>query len=361
MARIVYGVCGEGQGHASRARVLLPHLLQHHEVRLVSFGQGAANLSSFHSVHTIHGLSLAEKEGRFDPIKTVVMNTIESPRFITDSRRISRQLFEAFRPDAVISDFEPMTAWLAKLHNIPLISLDHTRHISDIVLPDIEKLKRRARLFKILVSLLIPNPAASLVISFCDVKPAHERVFIFPPILRRDILEGTPSVQDYTLVYITAYAVNTFLPLLDSLAEFPERQFIVYGFPNPGQWYSNVLIKGSDVSEFTHDLLGASAVITTSGFTTLSECLYLRKPALTLPVPGQFEQELSAYLFEHTGCGMAESTFTYETLVNFFSWVETYRERLQSYSHQGNDAIFALFDQLLADDCTYLKILHVRS
>ena len=39
MARIVYGVSGEGSGHSSRAREMIPHLERAgHRVRVVTYG-----------------------------------------------------------------------------------------------------------------------------------------------------------------------------------------------------------------------------------------------------------------------------------------------------------------------------------
>ena len=41
MARIVYGVSGEGSGHSSRAREMAGHLVQRgHEVRMASYDRG---------------------------------------------------------------------------------------------------------------------------------------------------------------------------------------------------------------------------------------------------------------------------------------------------------------------------------
>ena len=45
MAKIVYGVAGEGSGHSSRAREMITHLAQiGHAVRVVSYDRGYNNL-----------------------------------------------------------------------------------------------------------------------------------------------------------------------------------------------------------------------------------------------------------------------------------------------------------------------------
>lgn len=37
--RILYGVAGEGMGHATRSRVVIDHLTRHHEVEVVVSGR----------------------------------------------------------------------------------------------------------------------------------------------------------------------------------------------------------------------------------------------------------------------------------------------------------------------------------
>ena len=59
--RILYGVVGEGMGHATRSQVILRHLVQHHEVEIVVSGRAHAYLQkAFPSlrVHEIAGLNM---------------------------------------------------------------------------------------------------------------------------------------------------------------------------------------------------------------------------------------------------------------------------------------------------------------
>ena len=54
---------------------------------------------------------------------------------------------------------------------------------------------------------------------------------------------------------------------------------------------------------FLDDLRSARAVIAGGGFSLLSECVYLHKPVLSIPVEGQFEQVLNARYLEKLGYG----------------------------------------------------------
>ena len=51
------------------------------------------------------------------------------------------------------------------------------------------------------------------------------------------------------------------------------------------------------------DLAAARGVIASAGLSLISECLYLRKKMLLLPVPGQYEQLINARYVEKLGLG----------------------------------------------------------
>jgi len=65
MARIVYGVSGEGSGHSSRAREMAGHLCdQGHTVRLVSYDRGYENLKDRFDVVEAEGLCIASEDNQ---------------------------------------------------------------------------------------------------------------------------------------------------------------------------------------------------------------------------------------------------------------------------------------------------------
>ncbi len=49
--RILYGVVGEGMGHAVRSRVVIDHLAQHRDVHVVVSGRAYDYLERHHSAH----------------------------------------------------------------------------------------------------------------------------------------------------------------------------------------------------------------------------------------------------------------------------------------------------------------------
>ena len=68
--KILYGVCGEGFGHSSRAKEIIQHLENKgHTVLIVTYGQATKILNIFNLIE-IEGISLSFSEGRLSLPKT---------------------------------------------------------------------------------------------------------------------------------------------------------------------------------------------------------------------------------------------------------------------------------------------------
>src|SRR5947209_1174213 len=130
---------------------------------------------------------------------------------------------------------------------------------------------------------MTPRATAYLVISFFTAPTRKRNTFLFPPILRREILTAKPSEGEHVLVYVTSPA-----PALAKLLGSIRCQFIAYGFGREGQ-DGNVLYKRPSLDGFFADLVSARAVIANSGFSLVTEALHLGKPYLAVPVSHQFE------------------------------------------------------------------------
>lgn len=126
MARIVYGVSGEGSGHSSRAREMLRHLFSAgHQTRVVTYDRGIKNLADDFDVFETEGLSIATAENRVRLVETFTENLKKIPSGLRRLNDMRRECFDAFQPDCVITDFEPMTAYVAMHEKLPLVSLDN--------------------------------------------------------------------------------------------------------------------------------------------------------------------------------------------------------------------------------------------
>jgi len=162
MVRILYGVSGEGAGHSSRAREIVPHLrAQGHDVQLVSYDRGFRVLSPLFGCTPVSGLHIVSNNNRVRRLHTLFANLCRAPVLLRSVLRV-RETIRQFRPRAVISDFEPMTAWLARLHGLPLISLDNQHRMRYVQFDIPPALQSEWRLARRVVRCMVPSPDVAL-------------------------------------------------------------------------------------------------------------------------------------------------------------------------------------------------------
>jgi uncharacterized protein (TIGR00661 family) len=356
MANIVYGVAGEGSGHSSRARELATHLReQGHAVRLASYDRGYRNLKDDFEVCEIEGLTIASQDNKVSAVQTFVKNLQRLPAGSKRLRHLRRQLFDEFQPDCVITDFEPLTAYLANYYDLPLISIDNQHRMRYIEYDCPPGMKVDRRVTKTIIRAMVPRPDVCLVTTFFFGKTKNDRTFLFPPIVRRDLMGQQPSCGPHILVYVT----SGFESLLEQLQGFTRESFVVYGYDRrDGEGVLQYRPFSQD--GFLVDLAGAKAVIATAGFTLISEALYLRKPYLALPMRGQFEQQLNAFQLGQLGFGKCVAEPSAEAIGDFLYRLPDFAKRLQDYQPTDNRAIHAKLDELLADGCALARDFHER-
>ena len=354
MARIVYGVSGEGSGHSSRAREIAGHLRDKgHTLRLVSYDRGYRNLKDDFDVLGVEGLCLASEDNKISVVRTFTENIMRLPEGYRSLQELRRRLFKEFEPDCVITDFEPMTAYLANHYGLPLVTIDNQHRMRYTKYDCPPHLTVEARVTKTIIRAMIPRPDVSLVTTFHFAETTNDRTFLFPPILRREVLDQRPEKGDHVLVYLT----RGFESFLDELSGFGRESFLVYGYDRSDR-VGPMRFRPFSKEGFLRDLATAKAVMATAGFTLISEALYLRKPYMAMPMRGQFEQELNAFQLEQLGYGKSVSEVGPEAVGDFLYRIAEYQERLQDYEADDNRAIKAKCDELLEDECALARRFH---
>lgn len=341
MANILYGVNGEGSGHSTRAREVISHLLNAgHTVRAVSFDRGLANLCKSFDVTEIFGFRFAYVNNRVRYRRTAAKNLLKAPKAARSFLRLMRYADE-WKIEVIITDFEPLTCHVGHRKRLPVISIDnqHCLTNTDVSLP--HKYRRDAAAAKLVTRLMTPHAQAYLVTSFFPVRPRKENTFVFPPILRQEILDTQPGFRDHVLVYVTSPA-----PQLAAMLQQVRCPFIAYGFGMEGQ-QGNILFKSPSLDGFLRDLATCKAIIANAGFSLVSEALYLRKPYLAVPVKHQFEQIFNAYYIARSGYGAFWEDLTKEKIESFLFNLPRYAECLAGYARQDNSALLAELDELI--------------
>lgn len=353
--RILYGVVGEGMGHAMRSRVVLDHLAEAHEVQVVVSGRAhdylAERVGSRLSVDRIWGLSIVYEDNTVRNFKTLLRN-LGDALSVGWPQNIAKyfELAEQFQPDVVVSDFESWSWLYALNHRLPVVSVDNMQVINRCAHPKeiLDGHQTDFQVSKAVVKSKLPGCFRYLVTAFFAPLIRKDRTEIVPPILRPEILGATSEDGDHLLVYQTS---ESFTELPDILRE-TGVECRIYGFRRD---LTEDLIDGNlrfrpfDERTFIDDLRTARAVIASGGFTVMSEAVYLRKPMLAVPLKKQFEQVLNARYLEHEGYGVYHADLTTEAIHAFLERTPDYRRNLDGYRQDGNVETFAALDRALAE------------
>lgn len=344
---ILYGVVGEGMGHATRSSVIIQHLLERgHRVKVLASSRAYDFLAArFQDVDAIQGLHLVYEDNTIRKAKTLLSNLIAMPKNITTNIGRYFHLVGDFKPDLVISDFDSFTYLYAKRHNIPVISIDNMQAIDRCIHPDLPRYERpNYRLTKTFIKGKLPHCDHYLISAFAPMLVRKARTSLVPPILRPEILKAQAKEGDHILVYQTSPSFQNLLPALQDMKGV---KFKVYGLRRRED-LGNVQLYDFDETGFINDLASAKAVIANGGYSLMSEAIYLKKPMLCVPVAGQFEQTFNGVYLQSQGYGEVWDGLDPDLIVHFIQNLSTYRRALSQHNQVGNDLLFAKLDQCLA-------------
>ncbi|MGE0790119.1 MAG: MJ1255/VC2487 family glycosyltransferase [Sandaracinaceae bacterium] len=362
--RILYGVVGEGMGHAMRSRVVLEHLVsQGHEVEIIASGRAVQFLKQrgFEEVHEIHGLHIVYEDNELRRNKTFWSNVLKGAVGLPKNVQRYFEVISDFAPKVVISDFESWTYFYAKAHGLPVISVDNMQVINRCTHPPeiLEGYRTDFEIAKALVKSKLPFCDHYLITTFFRPEIRKEKTSLHPPILRPEILAAKSEEGEHILVYQTAQGHDTMLEALrqsgiecriygvrrDLTAEVVEQNLRFRPFSEAG---------------FIDDLRTARALIASGGFTLMGEAVYLHKPMLAVPLDRMFEQILNSRYLEREGYGQyARDLDDAATVHAFLERVPDYAKKLATYSQDGNRDLLDAVDSHLdrAEAGVYRKIL----
>jgi uncharacterized protein (TIGR00661 family) len=349
--RILYGVVGEGMGHAIRSRVVLEHLLAGgHQVEVMASGRACKFLGArFGGVNEIHGLHMIAEDNRVRRGKTVWSNVLAGITGTPRNIRAYFDLIEEFRPELVISDFESWTYFYARLHDRPIISIDNMQVINRCLhAPEIlDGVRADFEITRAFVKSKLPSCDWYLITAFFRAPVRKERTSLFPPILRPEILAAAPTRGDHLIVYQTAEGFGALVGALRATG----LECRVYGMRRDieaDEVDGTLVYRPFSEATFIEDLASCRAVVANAGFTLMGEAVHLRKPMLAFPLQRQFEQILNGRYLQREGFGMTiESPEGMGRLPRFLDRLEQMEERLAAYGQDGNRALLTALDDLL--------------
>ncbi|WP_434339979.1 MJ1255/VC2487 family glycosyltransferase [Motilimonas cestriensis] len=280
--RILYGVQGTGNGHITRARKMSRALADVGlEVDYLFTGRQSDayfDMLPFGEYRTKSGLTFNSSNGEVNPVRTL---------FNSQPRQLWRDIKELNIKDydLVLNDFEPVSAWAAKKHNVPSIGLSHQNAFRYQV-PKQGYHFGNALLMKYYAPTQLP----------IGVHWYHFGFPILPPIV--EILTTDVQIENKILVYLPFESLSK---VVDLLRRFSTHEFYCYHPDAKDMDVENVRLRKLCRVGFQADLENCSGVIANGGFELPSEAMQMGKKMLLKPLTGQFEQQSNVATLEMMG------------------------------------------------------------
>lgn len=311
-SRILYGVQGEGRGHATRSlRVVQALLHEGHDVLVLTGGDALPVLAPVLGNRVLEIPLLRyhfNARGSLCAWRTLARNIVPLIRMAFRNVALEAAV-RRFHPAAAISDFEPVTCRLARIFRLPLVAVDHQHFLTEAMLPRVRGLGNKLMLqsYRLGTHMLSGWPRRVVVSSFHHFpRKRGSRAAFVGPFLPEDVRRILPRDDGHVTVYLKR--PQYLARLIPVFASCPERVYDVFsGWET--EWAEslprNVRLRPVSRTGFLESLSTSHALIATAGNQVLGEAIWLGKPALALPEPGVLEQAFNARALEESGCGMA--------------------------------------------------------
>jgi len=327
MAKILYGICGEGLGHASRSRILINHLKKKHDICIVCGGKAYPYMKNFFkNVNYVESPHFVYKGNEirlfFTIFRLIFITILKTPYYYIKIRKIIKK----FNPNILITDAEPISFYASYTKNIKRISIDNPQAIlhQNYKINSGEYFSWLFLYITLKISFI--NSDKYIIYDFTDKKTDNSKVLYLKPLIQEGILKQKPKIGNHIFVYQTSISTKFITKILKKIDE----KFIIYGY-NKDFVDGNLVYKQFNEDEFYHDISSAKAVLTNGGFTVISEALYLKKPIFSVPINNQFEQVINGQFVEQLGVGVTHTNLNEENLKDFLDNLESYKENLKSY------------------------------
>jgi uncharacterized protein (TIGR00661 family) len=348
MVKILYSVNGDGFGHATRSIPIIQELSKRYKVKVIvgSKRSGEFMKKYLKNVTAYNSIRFVYDRNRVDVNKTIAKNAKVILGKSSNLRTVYK-IINKYRPDVIIVDCDFSTILTARLFDIPLICVCNIHAMTEMTYTVPKKYKRLYYTQKILIKSLTSNVDYHVITTFFYMPVKKKNVFLYPPILRKEILNIHPQRKDYYLVYQTSATNNRLIRTLKSI----NAKFVVYGFEK-NEIDGNVIFRKTNSNQFFKDFKDCRACIANGGFTFISEAVSLHKPVLSLPINGTFEQTLNALEIKRLGYGDMCGTVNRKVLLNFIKNNDKYHNNLKSHKKEDNTRIIRKIEELIRDVTT---------
>lgn len=340
--KYLFIVQGEGRGHMTQALSLAQTLRDNgHQICNVVVGKNKRrNLPSFFVeqikapiAHLDSPNFVTDKNQKsVKPFRTVVNSLLQTRKYQKSIDAI-HQIVLRHKPDIIINfyDFIGGLYNFSKRPEAKFICIAHQFLIghSAFEFPSGRKLDK----FSLKIGNKIASLGADKLLALSFQQFEHEpkkRIFVVPPLLRQEV----KNIQTSTGHHLLAYMVNPgYGAEVEAFhVQYPDEHLHCFwdkkDQPTEYKVDDTLTFHQLDDKKFLDKMASCKGYLTTAGFESVCEAMYMGKPVLMVPVSGHYEQACNAIDAMKAGAGISSHNFDLGLLLDYIP------------KHQANEEIF---------------------
>ena len=338
--KILFAIQGEGRGHMTQA-IALANMLkaQGYQICCVMVGSSNArklpeffykNFNDSNQGSQTEIIQFASPnfitDGKMKGIRiwpSIYKNVFLLKRFLR-SIKLVHSTIKKHQPDLIINFYEPIIG-LSQIFQktlCPIICVGHQYiyHHSEFQFPGGFTLDRIS--LKYFTALTAIGSYKQLAISFYPMTNNDERTIkVIPPLLRKEVFSQSVSTNEYLLIYLLNKGyIEEIISWHEKHPEIELHCFTDHAIIGEIMEFDKTLCfhKLND-KKFLHLMAGSKGFITTAGFESVCEAMYLGKPVFMVPVAGHFEQFCNSRDAFKTGAGIYGDEFDLSRMLNYLA------------------------------------------
>jgi uncharacterized protein (TIGR00661 family) len=347
--KFLFIVQGEGRGHMTQA-ISMIQILEDlgHEVCAVCIGKSRRReIPGFVSKNIKVPISLFESpnfvtdknQKSINLSKTIWQNLLKFRFFKTSLKQID-YLVKTHKPDVILNFYDVLGGIYNALYRPKCLFwvIGHQYLIHHPEFPFATGQPIQKLLFRVNTHITSLGADLLLALSFRPMQ-AHnlENLLVLPPLLRKEVKKLKPTQGGFFLAYIVnpGYADEVIQAAIDNPdlkieAFWDKKDEPKIKWPLPNLTFHQV-----DDVLFLEKMAACIGLLSTAGFESVCEAMYLGKHVLMVPVAGQYEQACNAIDAQISGAGTIAEKFDVRklesALVNSVSQKEQNRDWVDSF------------------------------
>lgn len=319
--KLLYGIQGTGNGHISRAKIIVPILKQFADVDVVMSGAHSELELPFPVNYRMYGFGFYfGKNGGIDITKTFRKTRLN--KFVKEIRD-----FPVDQYDAVLNDFEPVSAWAAKREKVLSIGMSHQ---ASLQFPNVPKPVKENFVGEMV---LLNYAPADFQFGF-HFQQYHKDIFL--PLIRNDVRQAEPVNLGHYTVYLPSYSDQKIIKVLQQIPRVNWEVFSKH--TKTGYESANVKINPVNGDEFLASMITAEGILCGAGFETPAEAIHLGKKLLVIPMKNQYEQQCNAEALRQMGVPVIKK-MNKKQITAIRDWVDNPGIKFKPFEDQSYEVV----------------------